>query len=339
MPSSYTLAELASLLDLKLQGDPNCVIEGLATLTYAKSGQISFLNSAEYRPDLAKTQASAVVLAEADLAACPTNALITPDPYFAYAKLTRLFNNASQVKPGIHPSCSIASSAEIDPSASIAAFCVIGEKVVIGANTRLGAGVTVGDQAELGEDCHLHPRVSIGERVKVGSRVIIHSGAVLGSDGFGFAHSKEKTWTKIYQLGSVTIGNDVEIGANTCIDRGALGNTVIEDGVKLDNLIHIAHNVRVGAHTAIAACTGIAGSVNIGRYCMIGGAVNMNGHITICDGVIITPTSGVLRSIDKPGLYTSFFPAQPGQVWKRLLIRFLQIDNIVQRLKALEKGK
>jgi len=337
MPSHYTLSQLAEKLNAELKGDPNCIIEGVATLMQANPKQISFLNNPEYRADLAKTKASAVVLRAGDLEACSTNALICRDPYLAYAQLSALFDNASKPKPGIHPTAVIAASAKIDETASIGAECVIGEEVVIGAHSVLKPGVVVGDHASLGENCHIHAKVSIGERVKIGSRVIIHPGAVLGSDGFGNAHSPEKTWVKIYQLGSVIIGNDVEIGANTCIDRGALEDTVIEDGVRLDNLIQIAHNVRIGAHTAIAACTAIAGGTKIGRYCMVGGSVNFNGHISICDGVIITATSGVLKSIDTPGVYTSFFHAQPSKIWKKLLIRFLQLDNIVDRLKTLEK--
>ncbi|HYF97599.1 MAG TPA: UDP-3-O-(3-hydroxymyristoyl)glucosamine N-acyltransferase [Coxiellaceae bacterium] len=340
MPLSYTLDQLTTLLDAELRGDPVCVIQGIAPLAGAQSGQISFLNDAKYRTDLESTKASAVILKAEDAANCPTNALVCNDPYLAYAKLTKLFNTNLKPAAGIHPRASVAESAKIDPTASIGANCVIGEHVVIGARTQINAGTVIETGVEVGEDCLIHANVTINQAVKIGSRVILHSGAVLGSDGFGNAHSQQRTWVKIYQLGTVIVGNDVEIGANTCIDRGALENTVIDDGVRLDNLIQIGHNVHIGAHTAIAGCTAVAGSTKIGRYCMIGGSVAINGHITIGDGVVIAGASTIMRSISKSGMYSSsIFPELPSLSWVRLAARFMQLEDMAQRLKNLEKGK
>ncbi len=339
MTQSYSLAQIAEKLQLELRGDANCLISGIAILASAQPGQISFLHDPKYRDALVTTKASAVVLRPDDAAGFKTNVLICANPYLAYAGLSKLFNNASPTALGIHRSAVVAESAKIAAEVSIGANCVIGENVVIGARSVIHPGTVIENNASLGEDCFIHANVSINEAVKIGSRVILHSGAVIGSDGFGNAHTKDRAWVKIYQLGSVIIGNDVEIGANTCIDRGALESTIIEDGVRLDNLIQIGHNVQIGAHTAIAGCTGIAGSTKVGRYCMIGGSVSINGHISICDGVVITGDSAVARSITHPGVYSSGLPAAPAPVWKKAMIRLFQLDDMARRLKSLEKSE
>ncbi len=339
MANTYTLSELAVRLDARLHGDGACVITGMASLGDARAGQISFLSGSEHQAELAHTQASAVVLKEEHLKDCPGAALISTDPHLAYAKLAQLFVRSSKPKPGIHATAVLAASVTLAEGVSIGAMCVVGERVTMGKGSVIEAGVVIADDVRIGEDCHLYPQVNLGERVQLGSRVILHSGVVIGADGFGMARTPENTWLKIPQLGSVVIGDDVEIGANTCVDRGALGNTVIEEGVKLDNLIQVAHNVCIGAHTVIAGCVAIAGSVKIGRHCMIGGASTINGHIELCDGTLITGTSTVLKSTTEPGAYTAGFPALPTRTWKKLLIRFLQLDDIMNRLKALEKSE
>jgi UDP-3-O-[3-hydroxymyristoyl] glucosamine N-acyltransferase len=316
---TYCLSELATRLGAELHGDPSCVISGVATLQHAKAQQISFLDNPRYRKYLANTQASAVILTSTDLALCTTNALIMDNPYLGYAKVASLFDQASKIKPGIHPTAVIAEGCVIDPTASIGPHCVIGEGTHIGAHSRLYANVT------------------LYQGVRIGDRVIIHSGAVIGSDGFGFAQNKG-TWYKVPQLGGVIIGNDVEIGANTTIDRGALDDTIIADGVKLDNQIQIAHNVVIGAHTAIAGCVAIAGSTVIGKYCAIGGRASIAGHITITDKVMIAGGSGVSQSITEPGVYSSSIATvQAATSWNRNLMRIYQLDEMAQRLRKLEK--
>ena len=340
MPQSFTLSQLAKNLGVELRGDPNCVIHGISGLSIAQPGQITFFNDSKYRTTLASTKASAVVMKESDFERCPTNALISDDPYLTYAKLSKFFNTAFKPRAGVHSRASIADSAKIGADVSIAANVVIGENVLIGARSVIRPGCVIEDNVSLGEDCLLHPNVCVNEGVKIGSRVILHGGAVIGSDGFGNAHSKQKTWVKIYQLGTVIIGDDVEIGANTCVDRGALEDTIIEDGVRLDNLIQVGHNVHIGAHTAIAGCSAIAGSAKIGRYCMIGGSAAINGHISICDGVVIMGGSRVMKSVTQAGAYCSTsFPEMPASDWLRLVARVMKIESISDRLKLLEKGR
>lgn len=334
---TYTLAELSRHLSAELKGDPECVIHSLASLEKAQTGQITFLGNSSYRKFLETTSASAVVIKSEDALHCHTNMLIVKDPSLAFAKLAELFVAPQEVSPGIHPSATIGRNCQIAASASIGAQCVIGDNVFIGEKTVLHPGTIVGNHVTLGEHCILWSHVTIYYAVKIANRVIIHSGAVVGSDGFGLVNDNG-VWKKVPQIGGVEIGNDVEIGANTTIDRGAIDNTIIEDGVKLDNLIQIAHNVRIGAHTAIAACTVIAGSTTIGKYCMIAGAVSINGHIEIADGVIVSATASVISSIKEPGVYSSGIPAHPHQEWRKNTVRFLQLDDIARRIRKLEKN-
>lgn len=332
----YTLQELATFLVAELKGDANCAITGIGSLENALPGQISFLKDPHYHKYLATTKASAVIVKPEYVIQNSGNFIIADDPYLAYAKISALFDDTPKVSPGIHQTVITGRDFEIGSNASIGPYCVIGNRVKIGANTRIEAGCIIGDDVVIGEKTRLCARVTLYHKVRIGKGVLLHSGVVIGSDGFGNANEKG-IWHKIYQLGTVVIGNDVEIGANTTIDRGAIEDTIIEDGVKLDNQIQIGHNVHIGAHTAIAGCVGIAGSTKIGRYCMIGGGVGINGHIEITDGVIITGRSAVGKSITKPGVYSSGIPAMPQRVWGRVLVRLAQLEDLVRRLNAVEK--
>ncbi|ALP53118.1 UDP-3-O-(3-hydroxymyristoyl)glucosamine N-acyltransferase [Candidatus Tenderia electrophaga] len=331
-----TLAEIAARLACELHGDGACLIRGVATLQNATPGQIAFLANRRYRRHLATTRASAVILAADDLDACPVSALVSENPYLVYARVTALLNPPAPVPNGCHPSAVIEPGCHIDPSAAIGAHCVIGANVTIGAAAVIGPGCVIGCGAAIGDATRLTANVSIGDGVSIGRRCLVQPGAVIGSDGFGYAQDKA-AWVKVPQLGGVVVGDDVEIGANTTIDRGALEDTVIEDGVILDNQIQIAHNVRIGAHTAIAGATAIAGSTRIGKRCQIGGAVGIVGHLEIVDDVYITAMSLVTGNIRRPGLYSSGTPLADNKEWRRNAARFGQLDDMARRLKALEK--
>jgi len=334
--SKHTLADLAKLIGAELHGDANVAITGINTLTQAQAGQITFLDNARYRKYLADTKASAVILAKEELETCKTNALVVANPYLAYAKIAGLFERPHHSKPGIHPTVIIGENCNIHPSAGIRPYVVIGDGVTIAENVYIGSHCTIGDNVQIGADSRLWSNVTVCRETLIGERTIIHSGAVIGSDGFGNANDKGN-WVKVPQLGRVRIGNDVEIGANTTIDRGAIEDTIIEDNVRLDNQIQVAHNVHIGAHTAIAACTGIAGSTKIGKYCMIGGGAGITGHIELADKVMIGAMSGVSNSIQEPGIYTSGFPVQPHRDWWKNIARFQQLDQMARKLQKLEK--
>lgn len=331
-----SLGELAKQLGVELVGDASCSITGVATLQTAKPGQISFLANSRYRRYLASSQASAVILRPDDMEGCSVNALVSTNPYLTYARVATLLNPQARQLAGIHPSAVVEPSASIDPDAAIAANCYIAAGASIAAGVQIGSGCAVGEDASIGADSRLAANVSIADGVEIGQRVLIHSGAVIGSDGFGFAPDQGE-WFKVPQLGSVIIGDDVEIGANTTIDRGALEDTVIEEGVKLDNQLQIAHNVRIGAHTAIAGATAIAGSTTIGKRCQIGGAVGIVGHLTIVDDVHITAMSLVTGNIKQSGLYSSGTPLASNKEWRKNAARFGQLDDMARRLRALEK--
>jgi UDP-3-O-[3-hydroxymyristoyl] glucosamine N-acyltransferase len=315
---SFTLVELAELLEVTYQGNAQTIITGLGSLHNASSGQISFLDNSAYRKNLQLTQASAVILKQENVAFSPVPVLISKNPYLTYAKVAELFNDRPLPAEGIHSTAIIGKNCTIHSTARIGAYCIIGDNCIIGS-----------------QSC-LWPRVTMYDNVAIGERVIVHSGVVLGSDGFGNARDGMR-WVKVPQLGRVIIGNDVEIGANTTIDRGSLDDTIIEEGVRLDNQIQIAHNVKIGSHTAIAACVGIAGSTTIGKHCMIGGAVGINGHITICDGVIVTAMSGVVKSITEPGIYSSTPFLQKHRDWLKITARLHQLDKLFERVAQLEK--
>ncbi len=316
-----TVAEIVQRLGGDCIGDASLVIDRIATLDAAAPSQIAFLANPRYRAQLASTRAGCVIVAPAlaEEAAARGAAIVTPDPYLYYARLSQWWTESDSAgTPGVHPSAVVEAGATIAASATIGALCFVGADAVIGAHTRIAA------------------RVTVGERCVIGARCIVHSGVVIGADGFGFA-PHEGTWVKIAQLGAVRIGDDVEIGANTCIDRGALGDTVIEDGVKLDNLIQIGHNVRIGAHSAMAGCVGVAGSTKIGRYCTFGGGARVLGHLELADHVHITATTVVSRSIAKPGQYSGMFPMDDNASWEKNAATLRQLHRLRERLRALEK--
>ena len=332
----FTLAQLADILGAELRGNGDKIIAGLSTLQEATEHQLTFLANAHYRKQLEYTQAGAVLLSASDAADYAGDCLVAADPYLAYAKLSHYFDRTPQSPAGIHPTAVVADSALIDSTACIGPGAVIDEHAVIGAGVTIGAQCFIGARTRIAEGGRLLARVTLYHDVTVGARVVIQSGAVIGGEGFGFANH-QGAWHKIAQIGGVTIGDDVEIGANTTIDRGALTDTLIGNGVKLDNQIQIAHNVHIGDNSAVAACVGISGSAKIGRNCMLAGGVGLVGHIDICDGVFITGMTMVTHSISEPGAYSSGTAMQPAADWKKNAVRFRQLDGMAKRLRALEK--
>lgn len=333
----YTLAKLAELLDAKLTGDGQCEITGLATLQNAKPGQLSFLSNPSYADQLKNCQASAVLIDEKFLDSCPCNKLVTSMPYVAFAKATALFDKSPKPPAGVHESASVDASAVLGNNVSIAANAVLAANVILGDDVTIGAGCYVGEGASLGEGCKLHGNVTLYHRVVLGKNVEIHSASVIGADGFGFAFDGRKS-VKIHQLGAVKIGDDVEIGAGTTIDRGALEDTEIGNGVKIDNQVQIAHNCKIGEHTIICGCAAIAGSVTIGKYCIMGGGSGAVGHITIADKVQVSAMSLVSQSIPESGMYSTGTIQAKTSEWKRNAIRFQQLDSIAKRLKEIESS-
>lgn len=334
--SSFTVAELAERFGLRVQGDAETRIDGVATLANGGAGKLAFLANPRYRPMLAGTPAAAVVLREADAAASPVTALIADDPYAAFVKIASLFEKRRAISPGIHGSASIDPTASIDPSAEIGAFVSIGARSRVAAGAVIGPGCVIGEDCQVGENSELVARVTLVVRVRLGQRVLVHPGAVLGADGFGLAMEHGR-WMKVPQLGGVEIGDDCEIGANTTIDRGAIDDTVLEEDVRLDNQIQVGHNVRIGAHTAMAGCSAVAGSATIGRYCLIGGGAGVLGHLEVCDRVMITAMSLVTHSIREPGEYSSGTPLMDNRSWRKNAARFKQLDSIARQVQARNK--
>lgn len=333
---SYALSELAERFGLAVRGDGGTRIHGVGTLAGAGAGQLGFLANPKYRKELAATAASAVVLSADDADGCPVPCLVAKSPYVAFARIAALFDAEPAPQPGVHASAVVAGDARVDPGAQVGPFCVIGARTRVAAGAVIGPGCVLGDDCDVGPGCVLVARVTLVARVKLGARVRIHPGAVLGADGFGLAMDAGR-WIKVPQLGGVRVGDDVEIGANTTIDRGAIEDTVLEDDVRLDNQIQIGHNVRIGAHTAIAGCTAVAGSARIGRYCLIGGAVGIVGHLEICDRVTVTAMSLVTQSITEPGEYSSGMPVQDSRSWRRNGARFRQLDALARKIGALDR--
>ncbi|MGD8310812.1 MAG: UDP-3-O-(3-hydroxymyristoyl)glucosamine N-acyltransferase [Chromatiales bacterium] len=333
--SSFRLADLAARTDAELRGDGGCEIERVDTLQDATAGAIAFLANPAYRRHLETTGASAVILRPEWQADCPVPALVTDNPYLVYARVAALLHPEPAQPGGVHPTAVVAGSARLAADAWIGPGAVVEEEARVGARAFVGPGCVVGRGVEIGEDCRLVARVTLGPRTRLGRRVLIHPGAVIGGDGFGLANDGG-AWVKVPQLGGVALGDDVEIGANTTVDRGAIQDTVIEAGVKLDNLIQVAHNVRIGAHTAIAACAGISGSTQIGRHCTIGGAAGLAGHLQIADGVHITGMAMVTRSIREPGVYSGNLPAESNRQWRRNVAHFRRLEDLSRRVKALE---
>lgn len=330
-----TLGELAEQLGLTLSGDPQRPVSGLGTLANAGPEEVTFLANPKFLSQLEKTRAAAVILRADMVEACPVGSLVAEDPYLSYARATALFDRAPAVPEGVHPSATVAAEANIGEGASIGPNAVVETGADIGAGVSIGANVVVGQNCRIGAGSALMPGVVLYHDVHLGERCLIHSQTVIGSDGFGFAPGKAG-WQKIHQLGGVRIGNDVEIGASVTIDRGALEHTVLEDGVIIDNQVHIAHNCRIGKNTAIAGCTGMAGSSIIGANCTLAGMVGVAGHLEICDNVHVTGMSMVSKSITEPGSYSSGTPMMPSRDWRRSAVRFSQLERIYQRLASLE---
>ncbi len=330
MHVEFSLGELAVRFGLELRGAPDIRITHVATLSQAAEGALSFLANSRYRRSLRTTRAAAVVLTAEEAQNCPVAALITPNPYLMYARIAWLFHPEEAASPGIHPSAVVAGSARIAASVEVGPLAVIEEDVELGERVRIGPGCIVQRGATVGADTRLVARVSLYPRARIGERCIVHAGAVIGADGFGFALDRG-AWLKVPQVGGVRIGDDVEIGANTTIDRGAIEDTVVEQGVKLDNQIQVGHNVTIGAHTAIAGCTGISGSTTLGKRCMIGGMVGFAGHLTIADDVVITGCSLVSASIKEAGSYSSGMPAVPTRAWRRMVAQLRRLGEKKER--------
>lgn len=334
--SKYRLGELSTLLEVELKGDENCVIDGLGTLKNAGPTELSFLSNPSYSGQLENCRAGAVIIAPGLAQACPTNKLLSPTPYVCYARASALFAHDAGAEAAIHSSAVIHESAHIGIGVSIAANAVVGANAEIGDNSNIGAGSVVGDNCQLGSNCRLYSNVTLYHQVSLGSNVVIHSAAVIGADGFGFAFDGEKS-VKIHQLGGVRIGDDVEIGAGTTIDRGAIEDTVIEQGVKIDNQVQIGHNCVIGEHTVICGCSAIAGSVTVGRYCILGGGSGVVGHISIADKVQVSARTLISQPITTAGMYSSGTGHMETGAWKRNAIRFKQLDDMAKRLKVLER--
>ena len=333
----FAASELAERFGLELRGEDRQV-SGVGTLAGADATQLSFLANPRYRGQLADTAAGVVVLRAEEIEARAGTALLARDPYVAFAKIAALFERKPARPAGIHPSAAVDASAQVDASAHVGAHVSIGARSRIGAGASIGPGCVIGDDCEVGVGCELVARVTLVTRVRLGKRVLAHAGAVLGADGFGIAMDHGH-WIKVPQLGGVVVGDDCEIGANTTIDRGALGDTVLEDDVRLDNQIQVGHNVRIGAHTAMAGCSAIAGSATIGRHCLVGGGAGILGHLEVCDRVVITAMSLVTHSIREPGEYSSGTPLMDNRSWRKSAARFRQLDDIARRGKAGDKDK
>jgi UDP-3-O-[3-hydroxymyristoyl] glucosamine N-acyltransferase len=336
MTSGMKLGELAVRFGCELRGDPDVRVTHVADLQFATAEGIGFLANPKYLPHLLATRAGAVILGAKSAPHCPVAALIAKNPHATFARVAALLHAAPPPKAGVHPSAVVDPSARIDASAVIGPACVVGAHVQIGARVVLGPGCIVQPQASIAADTQLIAHVTVCDRVQIGERCILHPGVVVGSDGFGNAN-EEGVWVKVPQLGSVVIGNDVEIGANTTIDRGAIGDTIIEEGVKLDNQIQIAHNVRIGAHTAMAAGVGIAGSTTIGKHCLFAGKVGVAGQLEICDGVVLMGRATVSGSITKPGSYSGTLGLEETKSFRRNAARFRQLDAMAKQVHQLAK--
>ena len=330
------LGSLATRFGCELIGDPDAEVSRVATLANAGPGAISFLANPAYRSQLAATGATAVILKEAEADGCAVAALITDDPYLTFARVATLLYPRVQPEPGIHASAVVEPGAEVDASAQVSALAYVAAGSTIAEDVYIGPGCVIGKRCSVGAGSHLSANVTLVEDVKIGCRALVHGGVVIGADGFGHK-ATETGWLKVPLVGGVRIGDDVEIGASTTIDRGAIDNTIIEDGVRLDNQIQIAHNCRIGAHTVIASGTGVSGSTSIGKRCVIAGMAGFVGHISVCDDVVITGAAVVTKTITEPGVYSSSFPAEKDRDWKRRVARFRRLESLAGRVTALEE--
>ena len=343
MPS---LREIAAAIDgaltggVDIRGDAAIEISGLGPIETAAPGQITHLSNRAYRRFLATTRASAVLLAEADADACPTTAVVVANPYLAFALVSQVLDDAPRQPPGIDPAAHVDAAARVHPSAAVGAGATVAAHAQIGARAQVGAGAYVGRGSVVGADSIVHPRATLYHDVRLGERCVIHSGAVIGADGFGFAPDERGRLFAIAQLGGVAIGNDVSVGACTTIDRGAIDDTVIRDGVKIDNQVQIGHNCDIGEHTLICGCVGIVGSTRIGRHCVFAGGAGVGGEqpIEICDHVQVSVVTTITRSITKPGVYSGGVLHNTARRWKRNALRFQQLDELAKRLSSLERS-
>ena len=351
MPETYSLAEIAAFLGAELRGNATLRISGLNTLQNARAGELAFLANEKYSSQLSSSKASAVIMAAKHLSSQTSASqssdstqyqgavLILDNPYLGYARISQWFDRAPQAVPGIHPSAVIADSVTLGADVAIGANVVVEADAVIGAGSYLGAGAYIGARSRLGDNARISANVSIYHDVIVGQGVTIHSGSVIGADGFGFAPDGTGQWLKIYQIGGVEIGDNVEIGACTTIDRGALGDTRIGNGVIIDNHVQIAHNVVIGNNCALASYSGLAGSATMGNNCILAGDACVVGHVTICDNVQITARGLVTKSINEPGSYSSGMPLMKTREWRKNAVRMSQLDAMARRLKNVELVK
>jgi UDP-3-O-[3-hydroxymyristoyl] glucosamine N-acyltransferase len=333
---SLTLRELSRISGAELRGDPHRIITHAQTLQDADEGAISFLANPRYAAFLADTKASAVVLAAKDVESCPVDCLISENPYLAHARVMAALYPASPVEPGIHASAVVDASARVAATAQVSANCCLGPGVTVDDDVFVGPGCVLLDNVRVGKASRLVASVTLCRDTIVGQRCLVHPGAVIGGDGFGLANANG-TWEKVTQIGRTVLGDDVEVGPSCTIDCGAIGDTVIADGVKLDDQVHVAHNVRIGEHTAIAGCTGIAGSTKIGAYCTIAGAAAITGHVELADHVHVSGLTAITRSIKRPGVYTGTVPPMEHASWLKNFARLRHLDELARRVRALEK--
>jgi UDP-3-O-[3-hydroxymyristoyl] glucosamine N-acyltransferase len=334
MPLS--LGELATRFGCDLNGDPDAVVDSIASLGNAGPGRLSFYSNPALKPLLASTRATVVILRSGDAADAPCATLISDNPYATYARAAALLHPEARAVPGIHPSAVVDETALVSPTAEVGPQVIIGPRARVGERAILGPGSIVGADCELGDDTRLIARVTLVRKVRLGSRCVLQPGVVIGAEGFGNAMTPEG-WLHVPQLGGVQVGDDVEIGSNTTVDCGAIEDTVIGNGVRIDNLCMIAHNVTIGEHTALAAMTGIAGSAEVGARCMFGGQSGMVGHVRICDDVVISGRGMVTKDITEPGVYASSFPIEPVREWNRQVARFRRLGALFDRVTTLEK--
>lgn len=331
----YSLGQIARRFDLTLRGDSDVSIDGVCALTPGTAGRLAYLSDAKYRGRLGETRAAAVILSGEHADECPVAALIAERPKLAYARVAALFSPPAPVA-GVSADAFVAPDASVDAEASVGARAVVSSGARIGAGVVLAPGCVVGRDAEVGDESHIGANAVIGDGVRLGQRVRVEAGAIIGARGFGLVQDGE-AWIPIPQLGGVEIGDDVEIGANSTVDRGAIEDTVLEEGVKLDDQVHIAHNCRIGAHTVIAGCTGIAGSTSVGKRCLIGGGVGISDHLTLVDEVVVTAGSQVTCDIREAGVYSSTLRAMPAAEWRKRYALLRKLDRIERRLRDLER--
>jgi UDP-3-O-[3-hydroxymyristoyl] glucosamine N-acyltransferase len=332
---SRTLFELGGALDARLQGDGDIRVERVSSLAHGSSSTLAFMVSRAHLSELHRTQAGAVVLGEEWAAECPVPALVVRNPHAAFARAVAMLHPERKPAPGVHASAVVAPDAQIGAGVSIGPHSVVADGCHIGANAVIGPGCVLMSGSTVGAGTHLVAQVFVGSDCRLGERCRIHPGVVIGADGFGLAKENGR-WIKVPQVGRVIIGDEVDIGANTTVDRGAIEDTVLGDGVKLDNQIQVAHNVRIGEHSAIAGCVGIAGSAVIGRGCTIGGGVGIAGHLKLADGVHVTGMSLVASDLEQAGAYSSSLPAQPMRQWQKNAARLRHLDEMARKLKQLE---